>query len=62
VVVLSRKLKLGDPVRKDIVPGRAYTVGFALHEAHAAHRFHHVSFEHTLVLDSGEADFVVIKQ
>ncbi len=62
VVVLSRELEPGDPLHKDIVPGTTYTAGFALHEGHAAHRFHHVSFEHTLVLDAGEADFVVTRQ
>jgi len=33
-------------------------VGFAIHDAYAEHRFHHVSLESTLVLDKGEADFV----
>lgn len=58
VVTLSRSLKINDPLRKDIVAGTTYTVGFALHEAHASKRFHFVSFEYTLVLDEGDADLV----
>lgn len=57
-VVLSRKLAPGRPGHKDIVPGQTTHVGFAIHDAYAEHRFHHVSFEHTLVLDKGEADFI----
>ncbi len=62
VVILSRKLTLGAPGHKDLVPGKTYTVGFAVHDDHANHRFHHVSFEHTLVLNKGSADLVVVKQ
>jgi hypothetical protein len=61
-VVLSRKLAGAGPHHKDIVAGKTYTVGFAIHDAHAEHRFHHVSFEYSLVLDQGEADFVAAKQ
>ena len=39
-------------------PGKHYTVAFAIHSGHAAKRFHYVSFEQSLVLDSGAADFV----
>jgi hypothetical protein len=57
-VVLSRKLSgIGGP-HQDIVPGTVYHIGFAIHDGFAAHRFHDVSFEHTLVLDQGSADFV----
>jgi cytochrome c-type protein NapC len=59
VVTLSRRLNAGDPLRKDIKPGIVYVVGFALHEASAKGRRHFVSFEHSLVLDEGGADFVV---
>ncbi len=62
VVVLSRKLSMPGPGRKEIVPGKTYTFGLAIHENFAGHRFHHVSFERTLVLDSGEADLVAVKQ
>lgn len=60
-VTLSRKMAQGAPY-KDIVAGKPYTVGFALHAGHAAKRFHYVSFEHTLVLDQGAADFVAAKK
>jgi cytochrome c-type protein NapC len=54
-VVLSRKLKTG-PVA--IAPGKKYAVAFAINAGHSAGRYHYVSFERTLVLDSGAADFV----
>lgn len=62
VVVLSRKMKAGDPSYKDIVPGGVYNVGFAIHDQYTWHRFHHVSFEHTFAVDQGEADFVAVKK
>jgi len=61
-VVLSRKLTVGQPGRKDIVAGKTYTVGFAIHDAYAVHRFHHVSLEHTLVLDQGKGDFIAVRK
>lgn len=57
-VTLARKLKAGAPY-KDIEMGKPYTVGFAIHPGHAAGRFHYVSFEYSLVLGQGNADFVV---
>ncbi len=57
VVTLSRKLKVGAPY-KDIVPGKTYTVGFAIHAGHTNRRFHYVSMEKTFTLDQGPADFV----
>jgi hypothetical protein len=62
VVVFSRKLKMGEPGRKDIVPGTVYGVGFAIHSKWAGHRHHDVAFRRTLVLDKGEADIVATKQ
>jgi cytochrome c-type protein NapC len=62
VVVLSRALKPGKPGYKDVVAGKTYTIGFAVHDDYANHRFHHVSFEHTLVLDEGKADLVAVKR
>lgn len=59
-VTFTRKLSAG-PNFKEIVAGKPYTVGFAIHSGHAAKRFHYVSFEHTFVLDQGEADFVAAK-
>ncbi len=62
VVVLSRKLKMSDPKHKDIVAGKTYSLGFAIHDAFTAQRFHHVSFRSTLVVDSGDADIVAAKR
>jgi cytochrome c-type protein NapC len=56
-VVLSRRLA-GGAGYKTLAPGRTYTVGFAIHAGHTAHRFHYVSLEKTLALDRGPADFV----
>jgi hypothetical protein len=58
VVVLSRKMAAGGPY-KDLVAGKPYTVGFAIHGSYAAKRFHWVSFEHTMSLDGGTSQFVV---
>jgi len=60
-VIFSRKLTQAGAFTKDFVPGKTYTVGFSVHAGHTAHRFHYVSLEKTLVLDSGKADFVVGK-
>jgi hypothetical protein len=57
-VTLSRKLTGAGENHKDIVPGKTYTIGFAVHAGHTAKRFHYVSFERTMVLDKGTADFV----
>jgi cytochrome c-type protein NapC len=54
-VVLSRKLNGGVV---SLAPGKTYTVAFAVHAGHTNKRFHYVSFERTLALDSGSADFV----
>lgn len=62
VVVLSRPLEAASKEAKDIVPGKTYTLGVAVHRPGMEHRFHHVSFERTLVLDEGEADIVVEKR
>lgn len=62
VVVLSRKLRAGGESHKDLVSGKTYTVGFAVHDDHTKHRFHYVSFERTLVLDQGKADLVAVKK
>ena len=56
-VTLSRKLSAGSGFVA-LVPGKRYTVAFAIHSAHTAKRFHYVSFERSLVLDQGTADFV----
>ncbi len=61
-VILSRPLKAGGKTHRDLVPGKIYHVGFAVHEDYANHRFHYVSLEHTLSLDQASADFVAKKQ
>jgi cytochrome c-type protein NapC len=60
-VVMSRALTGAGPHHKDLVPGKTYTVGFSLHEGHAAGRFHQVSWEWSLALGGGKADIVVGK-
>jgi cytochrome c-type protein NapC len=60
VVALSRPLHAAGPGRKSIEAGRRYLIGLAIHDDHSQHRFHHVSFERTLVLDSGRADLVAV--
>jgi Ethylbenzene dehydrogenase len=57
-VTMTRKLN-GSGI--ELVPGKKYIVAFAIHTGHAAKRFHYVSFERTMVLDSGAADFVAQK-
>jgi cytochrome c-type protein NapC len=56
-VTLTRKLSAGAGFVA-LVPGKRYTVAFAIHAGHTAKRFHYVSFERSLVLDQGVADFI----
>jgi len=56
-VTFTRKLDAGAGF-VPIVAGKKYAVGFAIHSGHAAKRFHYVSFERSLMLDQGNADFV----
>ncbi len=60
-VIFTRKLNAGAGFLP-IVPGKRYTIGFAIHTGHTAKRFHYVSFERSLVLDQGSADFVAVKK
>jgi cytochrome c-type protein NapC len=60
-VTLSRKLDAG-PGFKTFNDAGHYTVSVAIHAGHAAHRFHYVSFERTLRIDGGSADFVAVKK
>lgn len=60
-VTFTRKLT-GVKGHKDFVPGKTYNLGFAIHAGRTAKRFHYVSFERTLVLDTGMADFVAVKK
>ena len=57
-VVLSRALKAAGPGQKELAAGKAYAIGFAVHDDYASHRFHFVSLEQSLAIDSGTADFV----
>jgi cytochrome c-type protein NapC len=54
-VTLARKLTAGAVA---FAPGKRYTVAFAIDAGHTAKRYHYVSFERSLVLDHGTADFV----
>ena len=57
-VVLSRALKAAGSGQKDLAAGKPFAVGFAIHDDYANHRFHFVSLEQSLAIDSGTADFV----
>ena len=61
-VVFSRPLAAGTDTRKDLEPGTVYHGGFAIHEAHADRRFHHVSLEYTFTIDSDDGDIAVMSQ
>lgn len=61
-VELSRPLQVSGGHYKTFAPGATYVMGIAIHDAHAAKRFHHVSYEHTLVLDSGDGDLIAVKK
>jgi len=59
-VTFSRKLAAG-PGYKAFAPGKTYTIGVSIHAGHTSKRFHYVSLEKTLVLDSGKADIVAAR-
>jgi nitrate/TMAO reductase-like tetraheme cytochrome c subunit len=54
--VLVRPLAATAPGQIAIEPGQVYTVGFALHDDHAAARFHHVSLDLRLALDDASVE------
>lgn len=60
-VTLSGKLAPGSDFLA-FNPGTVYHVSFAVHDGHAAGRYHYISLEKSLVLDSGSADFVATKK
>ena len=60
-VTLMSPLAPGAPFA-DLVPGKTYTIGFAIHAGHTAHRFHYVSLERTMAIGQGAAEFVAVKQ
>jgi hypothetical protein len=59
-VVFTRRLAGGEG---DIAlaPGKTYNFGFAIHDDHAAGRYHHVSLGYTLGIDA-KADITAAKQ
>ncbi len=57
-VVLQRALNAEGVGRRPLKSGVTYPVGIAIHSNFADERHHYVSLEHTLAIDSGEADFV----
>jgi hypothetical protein len=57
-VTLTRKLDAG---AIPLIAGKRYAIAFAIHAGHTKGRFHYVSFERSLVLDQGNADFVARK-
>ena len=60
-VVVTRKLAGGGKGDIALAPGKTYNVGFAIHDDHAAGRFHHVSLGYTLGVDA-KADINAAKQ
>ncbi len=59
-VVFRRKLA-GGPGVHELVPGKTYNVGFAIHDDYADLRFHQVSLGYTLGIDA-KADITAAKQ
>jgi cytochrome c-type protein NapC len=60
-VTIGRPLAAAAPFSA-IAAGSTYSLGFAIHAGHTAHRFHYVSYPRTMVLNSGSADLVAVKQ
>lgn len=61
-VTITRPLAATQPGGVAFEPGQTYTVGFAIHDDHTQARFHHVSLEYRLALDSAEAEINVVKK
>lgn len=49
----SRPMAVGTEGQKDIVAGKSYTIGLALHDQHTIGRFHLVSLEYTMGTSPG---------
>ena len=60
-VTISRPLNAAAPFTP-IAAGTTYYVAFAIHAGHTAKRFHYISYARSLVLNSGNADLVAVKQ
>ena len=61
-VTMSRPLAAGSDKELTIEPGKTYIVGFALHDDHAAARFHHVSLALKFGLDVADAEIVAVRK
>ena len=59
-VVFTRKLAGGGDGDIALAPGKTYNFGFAIHDDHAAGRFHQVSLGYTLGIDA-KADITAAK-
>ena len=59
-VVFSRKLS-GGPGMHELVPGKTYNIGVAIHDDHADLRYHQVSLGYTLGIET-KADISAAKQ
>lgn len=60
-VVFTRKLGPGGEGDITLASGKTYNFGFAIHDDHAAGRYHHVSLGYTLGIDA-KADVTAAKQ
>ena len=61
VVTMARKLKTGKPGEATLEAGKAYTVGFAVHDDFSTGRFHHVSLDMRLGLGA-DGEIKAVKQ
>lgn len=61
-VVIARPLAGTGSGQNSFAAGQVYPIGFAIHDGQTQGRFHYVSMEHKLTLDSGSADFVAGKR
>jgi len=60
-VTLSSPLQPGGQF-VNFAQGQVYHVSFAVHDGHAAGRFHYISLEKSLAINGGAADFVAVKK
>ena len=61
-VVLSRPLAGAGPGQKSFAAGAVHPFGIAIHDGYTKGRWHYVSMEQSLAIDSGAAEFVAKKQ
>lgn len=61
-VTITRPLATTQPGGVTFEPGKTYTIGFAIHDDYTTARFHHVSLEYILALDTAEAEINVVKK